>query len=147
MINTRVQAIVVGTQVFIGTENGKMRALNTSNGATNWTFTADGPIVSSPTVAGGKVVFGTGVGSVFALDQNNGSQVWRYQTGRDGGFCANPAVSGDNVLLGGRDGYFYNISITSGGVIWQYAAAVLLMLINPATVLTRVLPLVAAASR
>jgi outer membrane protein assembly factor BamB len=58
-----------------------LRAVSTASGATAWTFSPDGGVVTSALVAGGTVYVGSSIGTVFALDAATGEVAWSENTG------------------------------------------------------------------
>lgn len=118
----QAQAIVASGKVFVGTEMGNLYALNATNGAQAWKFTASGPILNSVAVEGGRVFFGAMDGAVYAVDANTGNQVWKAQLSQFLGFSTAPVIADGKVLLGGRNGIFYALNPANGNVIWSYDA-------------------------
>ncbi|HWQ05166.1 MAG TPA: PQQ-binding-like beta-propeller repeat protein [Longilinea sp.] len=118
----QVQAIVASGKVFVGTEMGNLYALNATNGAQAWKFTANGPILNSVAVDGDRVFFGAMDGAVYAVDANTGNQVWKAQLSQFLGFSTAPVIADGKVMLGGRNGIFYALNPANGNVIWSYNA-------------------------
>lgn len=81
----RTQPTVAGGRLFIGSENGEVRALNPKTGCEYWRFKAQAGVISSPTVGayrdaaghgGFAVYFGDRKANVYAVDAQTGQQVW-----------------------------------------------------------------------
>ncbi|MBL7077565.1 MAG: PQQ-binding-like beta-propeller repeat protein [Kiritimatiellae bacterium] len=53
-------------------------ALDSRTGARKWTFTADGPVDSPPTLHRGLALFGCRSGWVYCLDAASGQLVWKF---------------------------------------------------------------------
>ncbi|MBM3458744.1 MAG: hypothetical protein FJX77_09460, partial [Armatimonadetes bacterium] len=111
---TRVEAIVAGGRVFVGTLSGNLHALDRRTGRTVWTAPLGGPILHSPSVSGGTVYAATAgaQGAVTALDSGTGRARWRFPC--RGGFAASPLVVGDRVYLGSRSGEFFGLDAATG---------------------------------
>ena len=77
----QVQAIVYDGLVFVGTEMGRIYALNAQTGDQEWVYDVGAPILSSVAVADGRVFFGAMDGAVYALEASSGSLVWRNKHG------------------------------------------------------------------
>jgi outer membrane protein assembly factor BamB len=92
-------------------------ALNATDGAYLWNFTAPVLSGSSPAVADGLVFFGSGQ-AVYALNESTGAYVWDYSTGFY--VQSSPAVTGGLVFIGSEDKKVYAINETNGSVIWNY---------------------------
>ena len=58
---------VVGGVVFVGSGDGKVYALNASNGAFIWSYITGGSVESSPAVVGGVVFVGSNDDGMFML--------------------------------------------------------------------------------
>jgi hypothetical protein len=122
-IATRVEAIVAGGRVFVGTSAGRLHALDAATGADLWTFEADGPILHSPSCEGDSVYLATASPgrTVYRLAAADGSRRFERRCG-PGGFSASPLVAGGKVLIGGRDGVFHALDAASGDVLWTIPA-------------------------
>ena len=57
----------------------RVAALSANSGDTVWTFTAGGPVDSSPTIFDGTVLFGSADGYVYCVRLGDGELVWRFQ--------------------------------------------------------------------
>jgi hypothetical protein len=117
---TRVEAVVAGGKVFVGTLNGTLWALDRRTGRVVWKHRADGPVLHSPACAGGRVFYGDAGGSLWALEAATGRPAWRFRSGK-GGFAASPLVAADTVYLGSRDGTFYAVAAADGKERWRFA--------------------------
>lgn len=84
-----------------------------------WIFQADGPIRSSPTVAGGRVYIGSADGRLYALDALMGAEAWRYDAGS--AIPSTAAVGGGHVFFQDRDGVVYALDAASGAEVWRFA--------------------------
>ncbi|HTE21105.1 MAG TPA: PQQ-binding-like beta-propeller repeat protein, partial [Armatimonadota bacterium] len=115
VLATRLEAIVAGSRVFIGTYSGNLYALDRHTGAVLWKHAGGAPILHSPAVENGIVFYGTAGqnGSLFAVDADSGKPRWRFRPD-GGGFAASPLVAGGAVYLGGRDGVFYAVDARTG---------------------------------
>ncbi len=117
----RSSPAVVGGVVYIGSEDGKVYALNASTGLILWSYLTnavpDSDVYSSPAVAGGVVYVGSGDGAFYALNATNGLQLWNYTT--DNGFLSSPAVV-DSVVYTGGGLDVYAFDATNGTMLWNY---------------------------
>lgn len=118
MIASRVEAIVGGGKVYVGTFAGILHALNVADGATAWTFKANGPIGHSPALADGKIVFGSDGGMLYGLDARTGEMLWETPLGA--GIWVSPAISKGQVYVGDRAGVFHAVSLGDGRPSWTY---------------------------
>ena len=64
--------------VYIGSNDGKVYALNAKTGAELWSFTTGGYAIPSPAVANGVVYAGSYDYNVYALNAKTGAKLWNY---------------------------------------------------------------------
>jgi outer membrane protein assembly factor BamB len=124
-------AIVDGT-MYVGSKDGRLYALDASDGTLKWSDGTGGILFSSPAVADGVVYFGSNDGNVYAVDASTGSLVWSFATG--GGVWSSPAVSGGVVYIGSNDGNVYALSAVDGTELWSYATGGSVQDASPAVV-------------
>jgi len=83
--SARAQPAVVGTRVFVASENGEVHSLNAKSGCTYWTFKAQAGVRTALSVApytgaagkqGSAVFFGDGKANAYAVDAQTGQQIW-----------------------------------------------------------------------
>ncbi|GAI20977.1 unnamed protein product, partial [marine sediment metagenome] len=106
---------VADDKVFIGSEDGYIRAINAINGKEVWNFKA-GDEVASPTFADGRIYTGSR-GMVYCLDAATGENLWSYPT--DGAIYSAPAVIRNFVYVTSTDNYVYAINATTGQLLWR----------------------------
>jgi len=105
---------VAGDKVFIGSEDGYIRAINVINGKEVWNFKA-GDEVASPTFADGRIYTGS-LGIFYCLDAVSGENLWSCPT--NGAIHPAPAVIGNFVYVTSTDNYVYAINATTGQLLW-----------------------------
>jgi outer membrane protein assembly factor BamB len=88
-------------------------------GGVQWRVQTDGPVRSSPAVAGGVVYVGSSDGAVYAIDASGGTVRWR--TTIRTAISSSPAIGGGLVYVHGHDGVLYALDAATGRVRWQYA--------------------------
>lgn len=94
-------------KIFIGSDDGKLYALNATDGSVIWTYTTGGQIWSAPAVSGdGKVCFGSLDHFVYCVDEKTGSLVWSYYTGASR-LRSSPAISEGMLFIGNENGKVY----------------------------------------
>jgi outer membrane protein assembly factor BamB len=82
-----------------------------------WKFNANGPIVSSPSIAYNRVYFGSYDHNLYCVDAETGNLIWRYETGWR--IRSSPAVVDGKVYLGPDDGSVYCLDADTGTLIWK----------------------------
>ncbi len=115
----------VDGNVYIGTDKGKMLALDAGDGHTVWTFQAPGAIKASPSYDDGNVFVADYESSMFALNANTGKPAWRTNTSTvapygQGGFFSSPAIAFGNVYAARDDGIVYAFDEATGKVKWTF---------------------------
>lgn len=71
----RSPAAVANGVVYIGSEDGKLDALDAKHGGLLWNYTMGDVVDSSPAVAGGVVYVTAGLGTVYALNASTGGHL------------------------------------------------------------------------
>ena len=84
---------------------------------TQWTYTTDDSVESSPAIADGKVFIGSNDGKVYALDQYTGARIWNYTIGN--GVVSSPAVVYGKVYVGSLDARVYCLDAATGAHLWN----------------------------
>jgi outer membrane protein assembly factor BamB len=113
----RVQAVVSGGSVFVGSMDGGAYAINATTGATTWSASLPGGTVASAAVAAGVVVFVTTKGVVYGFNVTNGAQLWSY----DSGFAMTtaPCIQGSVVYTANHHGDVVALTVASGTLVWS----------------------------
>lgn len=116
-------AIGADGTVYVGSEDGKVYALNGATGQKLWEFQTGGTVQlqSSPAIgADGTVYVGSGDQKVYALNGVTGQKLWEFQTGS--GVDSSPAIGTDGaVYVGSWDGKLYAFTSSSVGGLAQRA--------------------------
>jgi len=96
--------------VCFGIWNGRVVALDRMSGKEPWTFTTQGQVPSSPTIAEGIIYVGDGDfrkdgGRVYALELKTGQEIWRFETPDK--VWSDPVISEGILYIGSYDGCLY----------------------------------------
>jgi outer membrane protein assembly factor BamB len=81
-----------------------------------FTFSAAGPIRSTPAVVDGSLYVGSADGWLYALDALSGRERWRAALGA--GINASPCVAGGMVFITSRDGKLHALAAANGSSRW-----------------------------
>jgi outer membrane protein assembly factor BamB len=84
-----------------------------------WKFKTNGPVLSSPVVAGGVVYFGSNDHFVYAVNAADGTRRWTFKTGSR--VASSPAVDSGLVYVGSYDGNFYALDAATGKLRWKFS--------------------------
>ena len=98
--------LVAGNTLYVGADDSLI-AVDLASRAVRWRFRTEGPVSSSPRLAGDLVLVGSEDGAVYALQATTGELQWRVQTG--GKVTSSPAVASGIVFVGSHDGLLYAI--------------------------------------
>lgn len=113
-------------QIFFGTYNGIVYAVEQATGDEIWNFQTNGSVRSSPTVVDDRVFVGSSDNNVYALNVVSGDEEWVFETGetRDvGGVKSSPSVNNGTVFFGSRfvrdrDAGIFAVDAATGGRQW-----------------------------
>lgn len=113
-------ALIDGSTLAVGCDDGYLYALGTSDGALKWQVAAQHrrPIRSSPAVdrAAGRVIFGADDGQITAVNLD-GSVAWRHATG--GPVRSSPVVDpAGRIVVGSQDDHIYALD-RAGKLLWR----------------------------
>jgi len=116
-------AAIVSARTYIGSDDGKLYALDLSSGELIWTFQADDSIQASPLILDGKVFFGSADQNFYCLDASSGRELWKCST--NGQILGSANWTRDQagrltVLFGSYDNHLYCLSASHGKLIWEY---------------------------
>ena len=124
---------VVDGTVYVGSNDGKLFALDTSDGTEQWSFsTGVSAVEPSPTVADGTVYVGSNDNNVYALDASDGTKQWNYTTG--GTVYSSPTVADGTVYVGSNDGNLYALDASDGTEQWSFSTGVYYVESSPTVV-------------
>lgn len=100
--------VVTESGVFVGTNNGQVKAF-TREGAAQWsTVLPRNGLVSSPVHAAGMLFASSTDGTVYGLDAADGSVDWGFATG--GALFAAPSIASNHLLVGSDDKTLYSLT-------------------------------------
>lgn len=105
-----------GVYVYAGAYDGRVVALDATNGRAVWTTRTDAPLSAGPGYGNGVLAFGTSDGELIALDAQTGEVRWRVPVGSE--VLAAPAVGPNVIALRSTDGRLRGFSINDGRVMW-----------------------------
>jgi outer membrane protein assembly factor BamB len=109
--------VVADDVVYLGCDDGKLRAIGAKDGSALWVYPTGGPIKSSPLLRDGILYFGSDDKRVYAFDIAQKSLLWQYET--RGEVRATPAFYHDLIYIGSMDGYLYALRRQDGTAAWR----------------------------
>ena len=111
---------VADGQVFLGTGNDRVVALDSTSGDVLWEHRLTTVTVTTPAVTQDAVYVTVRDGLLLALGRHGGAELWDFQAGS--GFFASPAVYRGVVYAGSWDGVLYAVDAQNGRLLWTFQA-------------------------
>ena len=111
---------VAGGQVFLGTGDDRVVALDSASGDVLWERRLTSVMVTTPAVTQDAVYVTVRDGLLLAIERHDGAELWRFQAGS--GFFASPAVYRGVVYAGSWDGVLYAVDARTGRELWTFEA-------------------------
>ena len=109
-------------KVFIGSENGKVYALDVETGQLDWQAKVKGEVLAAPAIDAGILAVNTASGVLKAFNANNGEELWKVDQDTPAltlrGISA-PAISSGGVFVGTPDGNLTVYIIDNGQQGWS----------------------------
>jgi eukaryotic-like serine/threonine-protein kinase len=133
---------VVDGVVYVGSNDGRLYAIDEATGSLKWKFATGARIASSPAVEDGVVYFGSYDGNFYAVDAATGKVRWKFKNAGERRYAAthlhgtlpagetmpdpldvylsSPAVWKGVVYFGSGDGNVYALDAASGAEKWRF---------------------------
>jgi len=113
-------AAIAGNTVYVGCDDGRLYALNLSDGSVRWKYRTDeAPVQSSPLYLKGTVYFGDDDGIFHAVDARTGKKRWTFAT--DAQIISSANYHEDRIIFGSYDGTLYCLRADNGQPVWRAA--------------------------
>ena len=114
-------AAIVGENVYVGSTDGNLYALNLATGDKRWQFSTPIGFTASPSVRNGRVYIGDSDGKFYCIDAASGRKLWEFST--DGEIDSSANFHAGHVLFGSQDTYLYCLDAVSGKLVWKFQNA------------------------
>jgi serine/threonine protein kinase len=109
--------VVADGVVYVGSDDGNLYALNSTNGTKLWAFSTGKKIISSPAVTRSAVYVGSEDSKFYAINISTGTLYWPpFLTG--GRIDSSPVVANGVVYVGSNDESLYAIDASTGKEFW-----------------------------
>lgn len=103
--------------IYSGTYDGYLIALNKETGKKTWSFATGGRIFATPAVSGNKIVFTSTDGYVYCIN-TKGKLLWKFKSEK--AVVSTAVIKGNRVFSGFSDGSFRCLNLKNGLVIWSF---------------------------
>lgn len=113
-------ALQVGDQVFIGTADNFIMALNSGSGQFEWQYETDLSIWGRPAYEDGVVYAASMDGGLYALDGDTGALNWSQQFG--GAIPGMPVIGEELIYVGSFDEHAHAVNKEDGEIVWSAPA-------------------------
>jgi outer membrane protein assembly factor BamB len=114
-------------QVYVGTDDGLIYALDPGAGTTRWSYKGKGAIERRAELGGDAIYVASSADRVVALDPDSGKLRWQYERETPEGFTihghAGPRLHRGVVYTGFSDGFAVALNAGTGDVIWARSLA------------------------
>jgi outer membrane protein assembly factor BamB len=105
--------------VFVGSQDGALYCLNSSNGELLWyVYSNSNEVNSSPAIYNNSIYIGVTDGKVYNIDIATGKTIWTTPVG--GLIRSCPAVAEGRVWIGSGNQDFFCLNASDGSVIWTF---------------------------
>lgn len=115
--------LVVGTNLYLGTSDGILLALDAQTGLEKWRYQSRGPISQTPVTTSELVLFSNEADQVVAVDAVSGKFKWQYKTETPEEYTlrghAGVAVDGELIYTGFSNGTMVALRRDTGSVAWS----------------------------
>ncbi|HEY7841143.1 MAG TPA: outer membrane protein assembly factor BamB [Gammaproteobacteria bacterium] len=105
-------------RLYVADSDGRVEALDATNGARLWSTDVDERITGGPGVGENAVLVGTGEGGVIALDSETGRRLWRATVSSE--VLSQPLKSEGIVIVRTNDGKVFALDGAKGTQLWIY---------------------------
>jgi outer membrane protein assembly factor BamB len=115
--------VVAEGRAYVGSDDGKLHAVDLRTGAGLWTFASEDLVEAPPLVVDGVVYFGSSDFYFYAVDAESGELRWKHETADKILGGANVLRAGDEtrIVVGSYDAQLYCFEARSGALRWTYA--------------------------
>mgnify|MGYP001134395557 CR=1 FL=1 len=106
--------------LYIGSYDHNLYALQASTGEFIWKYATDGGVVSRPGIYEGNLFIGSEDKSLHCISARSGKVVWTYPT--NGPIRSSPFISDGHVFIGSDDAFLHVVNGLSGRRAWRVDA-------------------------
>ncbi len=101
--------------IYVGANDGRLRALYTIDGKERWSVDTGAEIVAQPLVVDGRVIVANGLGLVIAYT-TTGQKLWEFAAGD--AVYSSPVIADGKIVFGCNNGKLYALDPVNGQQVW-----------------------------
>ncbi len=113
--------VVANGLFLIGNGDGKVYALNVSDGTLVWEFATRDRVWATPVVVDGTVYVASLDHHLYAVDLQSGVEQWSLEA--EGAIAATPVVAGGHLWVGDFASKLYQVDLDARAVSWTFTAS------------------------
>jgi eukaryotic-like serine/threonine-protein kinase len=113
----RGTATCYNNQLYFGSYDNNLYALNAITGEFLWKYPTDGGIVSKPVIQDDNIYVGSEDKRIHAVYARSGKVIWTFYT--NGEVRSSPYLSDGHLFIGSDDGNLYAINALIGRKAWE----------------------------
>src|SRR3989344_5326169 len=98
-------------KVVFASDNGKVLAVNETDGLKVWEYQAGAGFDNAPLVVNGTIYIGSKDSNLYAIDLTNGALKWKYQTSGPIYQTAAYSQSANAIIVGSEDMFVYALNL------------------------------------
>jgi outer membrane protein assembly factor BamB len=114
-------------QVYVGTDDGLVYAVDPDTGAIRWSYRGKGAIERRPELGGDAIYVSSAADRLVALEPRTGKSIWQYEREAPEGFTihghSGPRLHRGVVYSGFSDGFLMALNAGTGDVVWARSLA------------------------
>jgi outer membrane protein assembly factor BamB len=114
-------------QVYVGTDDGLVYAVDPATGAVRWSYRGKGAIERRPELGGDAIYVASAADRLVALEPRTGKSIWQYEREAPEGFTihghSGPRLHRGVVYSGFSDGFLMALNAGTGDVVWARSLA------------------------
>lgn len=114
---SRILSLSQDESVYVGTESGRLHAVDPLSGRIGWVLNLSGPMASKTTSSGRWMFLGDDGNSFYSVRRKKGKVRWRLRTGGD--VRSHPLVHDGIVYIVSYDNMLYALRVRNGYRVWD----------------------------
>lgn len=107
--------------IYIGSYDHNLYALNMANGEFLWKYATDGGIATRPAAFDGNIYFGSEDYRLHVINARTGKVTWTYYT--EGRIRSSPRIAENHVFIGSDDQFIHAVNLVTGRPSWRFETA------------------------